>query len=218
MHKSDQSPHHIMIPSAARLGIELSKLAGFSAPKVKEEQYATPPEIAGQVIHYAAQLGDIVDKKVSDLGAGTGILGIGAILSGSTQCTFVEQDSDALSILAENVRQLPDALQQKCTIISGKIQEFEGKSETIIMNPPFGTKQKHADKPFFERAFMLAPTIYAFAKSTTRQFVAKVSADQGYTISHEWAFPHWRLKNTQSWHKKPTRYIDVTLFRLKKVR
>lgn len=205
-----------MIPSIARLGIELGKLATFDNPSGQDEQYATPCEIAGEAIHYAAELGDISGKEVSDLGAGTGILGIGALLCGASKCTFVEQDSAAANILQENARLLPAELQAKTALKVGKIQEFGTKSETIIMNPPFGTKQKHADKAFFEKAFTLAPVVYAFAKTSTARFVESISADHAYKVTHRWTFPGWRLKKTQKWHKKPVKTIEVTLFRLEK--
>ena len=202
-----------MIPSIPELTRQLARLHKFEQPQAKKEQYSTPPEIAAEAIHYAAELGDIIGKKVSDLGAGTGILGIGALIARADHCTFVEQDPSSTDILRENVSLLPSPL-QKYTIRVGIIQEFTEKSETIVMNPPFGTKEKHADKPFFECALRLAPVIYAFAKTTTHRFVEKISADHGYAITHAWRFDDWRLAATQHWHRKRATFIDVTLYRI----
>lgn len=201
----------------AKLTKQLSHLKKFEDPNSKKEQYSTPPEIAAMLIHYGVELGDIVGKKVSDLGAGTGILGIGALFANAAHCTFVEQDLHAAQILKQNVGQLAPHLQNAASILVQDMREYTIKSETILMNPPFGTKERHADKPFFERAMTLAPIIYAFAKTATHRFIESISTDHAFEITHAWRFDSWRLAKSQHWHRKRAEYIDVTLYRLKSI-
>ncbi|MFB6216919.1 MAG: METTL5 family protein, partial [Candidatus Aenigmatarchaeota archaeon] len=80
---------------------KLSRVEGFSQPRVELEQYVTPPELAADLIHTAYMQGDVEGKEVVDLGTGTGILAIGAALAGA-QVTAVEKDSDAIEIAREN--------------------------------------------------------------------------------------------------------------------
>lgn len=61
------------------LQIFLSKLKGFENPKPKLEQYQTSPEIASDMLNQAKLIGG---ENMIDLGAGTGILTIGAALLG----------------------------------------------------------------------------------------------------------------------------------------
>lgn len=56
----------------------LQQVETFAEPKVELEQYPTTPHLASRVLFAARE--DIVDKKVVDLGCGTGVLTIGAYL------------------------------------------------------------------------------------------------------------------------------------------
>ena len=78
-----------------QLEIELSKIIDdFKEPKIKFEQYMTPPEIAAFMIHYAWMKGEIENKKIIDIGAGTGMLGIGAaFLGGNVTCLLYTSPS-----------------------------------------------------------------------------------------------------------------------------
>src|SRR3989344_2046606 len=84
------------------VAVELTKLATFENPKVKLEQYQTEAEIAAQVIWKAFLNGDIEGKSCIDLGCGTGILGIGALILGARKVTFVDIDLEALKKAEEN--------------------------------------------------------------------------------------------------------------------
>jgi len=65
------------------LAIELSNLNVFSKAKVKLEQYPTDSEIAADVLWNAYMKDELKGKTIADLGCGTGILGIGALLLGA---------------------------------------------------------------------------------------------------------------------------------------
>jgi len=207
--------------SPSKLGIFLSKLAGFETPKVRSEQYQTDPQIAGEIIHQATLLGDIFQKKVIDFGAGTGILGLGCALAQAKEIIMIEQDQDAIKVCEQNINTIKEIIQNsglespKITLKHAKIAQFRGKSETLMMNPPFGTKQKHADRAFLIEAFKKAPVIYTFAKSNTARFIHKVSLDHGFKVTHAWRYERFPLKKTQHFHKKPIKYVDITVFRLK---
>src|SRR3989338_8397937 len=82
--------------SKSSLAIELSKLKVFESPKVRQEQYPTDSEIAASVLWNAYILGDLEGKVIADLGCGTGILGIGALLLGAKKVFFIEVDKKAL--------------------------------------------------------------------------------------------------------------------------
>lgn len=193
-----------------QLAIQLSKLVVFEKPKMKLEQYPTDSEVASIVLWDALMKGDIVGKKVADLGAGTGILGIGALLLGAKHVYFVEKDSDAVDILRQNL--LPLRL-QNYTVLQMDVTEFQDHVHTVFQNPPFGTKQAHADKPFMEKAFSIAKVVYSFHKTATDAFVRAIAGDFSFTVAEvfQFAFP---LRQTYTSHRKKIERIEVTCYRL----
>lgn len=55
----------------------------FEKPKEYFEQYQTNFEVAADLVHYIANNFGFENKKVADLGCGTGILGIACLLCGA---------------------------------------------------------------------------------------------------------------------------------------
>ncbi len=202
-----------MTGSKARLAIELSKLKVFDKPDLKLEQYPTDSEVAAAALWNASMNGDIEDKVVADLGCGTGVLGIGCLLLGANKVFFVEKDHEALKILEKNLKSF--RCLGEAEIVEGDVEYFAGKADVVVQNPPFGTKQEHADKAFLERAFATANTIYSFHKTSTQNFVEAISADHGFEVTHKWKFS-FPLKQTQEFHKSRIKRIEVTCFRIHK--
>jgi len=197
------------------LAIELSKLKTFENPKVKQEQYSTESEIAAEILNFALLNKDIKNKTIADLGCGTGILGIGCLLLEAGFVYFVDNDKDALKILKSNIKKF-NINKNKYKIINSDIKKFYKIVDTVIMNPPFGTKEKHADKLFLERAFSLAKTIYSFHKTSTLRFIKAVSKDNNFKITGTFNFK-FSLKQTYNFHKKKVEKIDVSCYRFQKV-
>ena len=204
--------------SKASLAIQLSKLNVFTKAKPKLEQYPTDSEIAATVLWDAYMQGDIQDKIIADLGSGTGILGIGALLLGARFAYFVDSDRDALDVLRLNLASLEIPVRRH-KVVNKDIKDINEeyqikiKADTVIQNPPFGTKEKHIDKLFLERAFSIAPVVYSLHKITSKQFISALSADHGYSekLIHEFEFP---LKATMKHHKKKVEKIRVGCWRL----
>ncbi len=210
-----------MINSKSNLAILLSKLRLFEAPKLKAEQYTTDSEIAAAVLWQAYYLRDIENKTIADLGSGTGILGLGALLLGAKKVFFVENDKDSIKIAKENLAFIEKGtnakLSEKAIFLNRDINNFNEKVDTVIQNPPFGTKQRHADKIFLEKAFSLADVIYSFHKLETEVFVNKISGDYGFGITSLWKFD-FPIKATYSFHKKRIQRIKVGCWRMNKIK
>ena len=210
-----------MISSKSKLAILLSKLRVFESPKLKAEQYTTDSEIAADVLWQAYYLKDIKNRAIADLGSGTGILGLGALLLGAKKVFFIENDKNSIQIAKENLKFLEEKtginLAEKTIFLNQDINNFNDKIDTVIQNPPFGTKQKHADKIFLEKAFSLAKIIYSFHKLETERFVNKISEDYGFEITHLWKFD-FPIKATYSFHRKRIQRIKVGCWRMKKIK
>jgi putative methylase len=124
--------------SKSQLAIALSKLQVFPTPKPRLEQYPTDSEIAAEVLWFAGMRNDIKEKTVTDLGCGTGILGIGALLLGAKKTFFIDKDKEALAILGSNLKKLK--IKKGFEIIDADISKFNKRVDVVIQNPPFGTK------------------------------------------------------------------------------
>ena len=209
----------VKIMSKSGLAIVLSGLKGFESPRIMEEQYPTDSEVAANVLWNAYLLGDIQNKVIADLGCGTGILGIGALLLGAEGVFFIDSDKTAIEIAKNSLLKLKSEgysfgkskFMRQDILDVGKI-----KAEVVIQNPPFGTKKKHADIIFLEKALEIAPIVYSFHKSEGKGFLERFSAKKNIKITHIWSFK-FPLKASFSFHRRKIHRIDVSCFRFQKV-
>lgn len=203
--------------SKSRLAIILSKLKTFNNIDEAKEQYATDSEIAAEVLWHAHMVGDLKDSEIADLGCGTGILGIGALILGAKFVHLVDDDESALGLLRNNIKFVEDELELSFdyNIVHNDISGFNKKVDLVLENPPFGTRVKHADREFLRHAFTISNKIYTFHKSETHGFIAKFAKDNNYKVTNcfEFSFP---LKQTHPHHIKKLHRIPVSCFRLEK--
>lgn len=192
------------------LAVELSRLATFEDADARLEQHATDSELAAELLWDARMREGLDDATVVDLGAGTGILGLGAALLGAN-VTIVEKARAALDVLRRNAA----ALGVEVAVHEGDVASFHGRADLVVMNPPFGTREEHADRRFLSAAFRIAPVIYTIHKSSTDRFVRAFAHDHAFQVAlaAERRFP---LKQTMSHHTKRRAYVDVTLYRLER--
>lgn len=194
----------------SRLAIELSKLRSFENPKIKAEQYMTDSENAAEILWLAYMKGDLEDKTVADFGCGTGILGNGALLLGAKKVFFIDYDENALKICKENVGKT-----KKAEFILQDIDKFDKKTDVVVENPPFGTKIKHADKEFLERAFKTADVVYSFHKLITREFIEKFADKNGFKVT-DLIKINLPIKSSYKFHKSRIKRIEVGCWRFEK--
>jgi len=157
---------------------KLSQVEKFSQPKVELEQYVTPPELAADIIHTAFMRGDLEKKEVLDLGAGTGILAVGAALARG-EVTAVEKDEDALRIAQRNAEELD--VSRFIDFRNEDARETEGKFDTCIMNPPFSV---HSDigLDFFRKAFRATDNVYSVAPRDVRERIKELSEEYDHEV------------------------------------
>ncbi len=134
------------------LAIELSKLKRVNDQKFELEQYQTEGELAARWISDILAFDDIFDGcRVADLGAGNGILGIGAVLAGAESSNLFEIDAESCSVCMKNAQLLN--LEKRVTVSQTRIGIDEissGDFDLVITNPPWGRQKFGADRPFLE--------------------------------------------------------------------
>lgn len=188
--------------SRKQLEIELSQsIESFLHPKIDLEQYQTPPRIAANLLHYAFYQGDIEDKRVIDICAGTGILGIGAAILGAN-VTFVEIDPMAVQTLMQNTKLLD---LENTKVITGDIFELDlaERFDTALLNPPFGIQQKKKrDIHFIQAAMKRAPVIYSIhdGSPANQKFLPQKFEDLGLQIVSS-LLDEFKLPKTYPFHQ-----------------
>jgi len=197
--------------SKSGLAVRLSKLDVFTAPDPRLEQHPTDSEVASDVLWNAYMLGDIEGLSIADLGCGTGIIGIGALLLNAKEVHFVEQDGKAIETLKKNMQE--EDLEDSSIIHHEDITDFNKKVDVVIQNPPFGTREKHVDQNFLKKAFSITNVIYSLHKTTTAKFIEELASNNDFKLSHRWDY-NFPIKRTMKQHKKDIHRIKVTCFRI----
>ncbi|HLC85807.1 MAG TPA: METTL5 family protein [Candidatus Nanoarchaeia archaeon] len=193
-----------------KLAIELSELQLLKTLNIKLEQYQTESEIAAELLWKAYTDCNIENKNVADFGCGNGILGTGALLLGAKKVYFIDKDENALQVCRINTSKFKNA-----TYLLGNIRDFDRKADTVVMNPPFGVKNRKADKEFLLKAFETAENIYSIHKIESRNFIDKISEENNFIVK-EIIERKLLIKRTYKFHKKEKYYVNVGIWHLKR--
>ncbi|MFB6100580.1 MAG: METTL5 family protein [Candidatus Nanohalobium sp.] len=154
----------------------LSKVSDFEDPRIKLEQYITPPALAADLIYTAYMQDDIEEKKVVDLGTGTGILAIGAAKVGG-EVTAVEKDSEALEIAKKNAEEAG----AEVNFVEKDVGDFNGSTDTAVMNPPFSI---HSDTglSFWEKAIEVSDAVYGISPRDARDSIKSLVRSSNHKL------------------------------------
>ncbi|MCW4045575.1 MAG: METTL5 family protein [Candidatus Bathyarchaeota archaeon] len=155
----------------------LSQIKPHPSPDVHLEQYTTPESVAATMLHIAAYTyGDIVAKRVLDLGCGTGRLALGSAFLGAKSVLGVDVDKSAVKIAAETSASL--GFKTKMNWVIGDVNAVAGEFDTVLQNPPFGVQKRGADRVFLEKALHVAKAVYSLHNHpfTDEPFVRRLRA------------------------------------------
>lgn len=194
------------------LAIILQQIQPHPKPKAALEQYTTPADLAAEILFTACYANDdIQNKRVLDLGAGTGRLAIGAALLGAAYVVGIDIEPESLRLASIAKRQF----HTQVDLVLGPIEAIGRPVDTVLMNPPFGTKKAHADLHFLERAIELGAVVYSIHKSATRSFLKDWfrKRELGYEriLATRIEIPH-----QFTFHRKPKRFVEVDVIRVTK--
>lgn len=200
----------------------LQEVRVFENPIAELEQYPTSAHLASQVVHMMdSTFHDINGKAVCDLGCGTGMLAIAAALSGSPFVLAVDVDPSAVTIAAENAKStgVADELQFcLADIIDGRFLSAHPKRkpfDTVILNPPFGTKRKGVDIAFLQTAMQISSgAVYSMHKTSTRPYILKKAKQWGADAKVK-SFATVSISIKSNFHEHFTNtnfYVPIDLF------
>ncbi len=132
---------------------------------------------------------------------------------GSGYTVGVEIDASAIGIAQQNC----EALEVTVDWVQADVELLNcvnlHKVDTVIMNPPFGTKKKGIDMIFLQKAIELASiSVYSLHKSSTRDHILKKALQwgvQGEVV----AALRWDIPAMYKFHKQKSVDIEVDFLR-----
>jgi len=199
-----------------RLEIILSELKPHPSPKAYLEQYTIPSEVASEILYLAAYMyRDIVGKTVFDLGCGTGRLGIGAAILEAKEIVGVDVDALAVEVAKKNAEMA--GVHNVSAWIVGDIDAICGSCDTVIQNPPFGVRQRTADRRFIKKALELSEVAYSIHKggATNREFIKRFVERCGGSVAGIFQMK-LVIPPMFAFHRKTKYSVDVDLYRIVK--
>ncbi len=197
----------------------LSRLDPVDDPVPELEQYATPPDIAADVLH-RMQLNDDLSGTVLDLGCGNGIFTVGAAVMGA-DAIGVDVDDGAVATARENAETVGE-VDGSVEFETGDVRDLERAADVVVTNPPFGLQRENANLVFLEAAFETADVVYALLHQSreepgkTRRFLDRFAADHGFSADVVTAYD-FPLPRRFSHHGAEKKYIKVDLYRFEQV-
>jgi len=184
--------------------------------KIYFEQYQTPVEIVSLILFTATYtFNDIIGKVVCDFGCGCGRFALGSKILGAKRVIGIDIDPDAIRCSLNYAKKLK---LKNIDWILGDLSYLNIKCNTVIQNPPFGTKKRHSDIIFLRKAFGCANVVYSIHKYTEeiRRYIEKVARKEKFIISK--IIPlKLEIPFTYEFHIKPKYYVDAAVFRFERV-
>jgi putative methylase len=199
-----------------RLAQQLAVVAGFEDPRVDLEQYRTPPDLAAHLVHTADLHGDIEDRTVVDLGTGTGMLALGAVLRGPAAVVGLDLDPGPLETARANERRVATATDVEWVLGDATAAPLcPGGPTTVLMNPPFGAQSgnEHADRGFLSTAADVADVSYSVHNAGSESFVESFAADAAGEVTHAFE-AELDLPRQFEFHDDDSKAVTVEVFRI----
>ena len=113
-------------------------LRGRRLDTLDGEEVTRPTAQSTKEALFSAIQFELEDRKVLDLFAGSGQLGIEAISRGARHCTFVESNKRAYAIVEQNIKKCK--IEDKCTLVFSQVSSFlmsKNNFDIAFADPPY---------------------------------------------------------------------------------
>ena len=161
----------------------LSGLEQTQSQSVDLEQYSTDGDLAARWLTDISNFGDLQEGcSVADLGAGNGVLGLGAIALGAGRIVLIESDRAACETAQHNAIKLGFADSAEVTQATIGIDTLRLDSvDLIISNPPWGRQSPKADRPFLD-AMLSARVTSHLMHSAEASHIEPMFEEHGWSV------------------------------------
>ena len=161
----------------------LSGLEQLQSKSLELEQYATDGDLAARWLTDISAFGDLQEGcTVADLGAGNGVLGLGALALGAGSAILVEADQTACDTAQFNAEKMGFADSVEVIQASIGTDSIELDSvDVAISNPPWGRQSPKADRPFLDT--ILSDRVPShLMHSAEASHIEPMFKDQGWSV------------------------------------
>lgn len=131
---------------------------------------------------------ELEGRRVLDLFAGTGQMGIEALSRGALSCTFVDRRKDAAALVRDNLALcgFSDRAQVVCGDAMGYLASLRTRCDLIFLDPPYADDVLERAIAHIARFDILAPRGIIVAESPADKRLPALSAPYG--ISREYRY------------------------------
>ncbi len=164
----------LRIISGAYKGRRIYSCQGLSTRPTADRTRESIFNILHSIFHSFA------DKRVLDLYAGTGALGIEALSRGAVTATFVEVKKTALAALNKNISIISDVaayeiIAAPVSVAFSVLQKRKEQFDLIFMDPPYGKNLVHSTLEALAAVDLCAPEVivvceYFFRDAVNQQY------------------------------------------------
>ena len=152
----------------------------------------------------------VADKKVMDLGCGTGIFAIASKLLGAASAIGVDIDKDSIDLASSYCGDVNFICSDICDL------ENDFDVDTIFQNPPFGSQKnakKGADLKFISKAIELSPKVlYSFHMASTEEFLISYFEKNDLEITHIFRY-NFPIPKIYEFHTRESANVEVIVIR-----
>ncbi len=176
------------------------------------EAYDTDAATASELLFTAEiKYEDIRNRRVLDLGCGSGILAIGAALLGAENVVGIDINGDSVQAAVKNAGLAGVSVD----LVQGDIEAVRGLFDVTVMNPPFGTRVKGSDIVFLSKALKVSKIVYTLHKSVerNRSFLRDKVEELGGKVDAIFKI-RMELARTYNFHKKKHYPVEADLYRV----
>ncbi len=168
------------------------------------EQYPTDASAAAYVLSIAYADGNIDGMRILDLGSGNGIFSCGAAVLGASYVLGIDIDPEQTRVASMNCGA------GNVEFATGSASSVTGTYDTVLMNPPFGSVNAHADMPFLKKAVECANYVYSLHNAKSRDFVRSFYLTNAEIIREEPL--NIRIGRLYEHHRKDSVMVESVFF------
>lgn len=176
-------------PSRKRhLEVLLEEVPSFPEPKEELEQYKTPASLAAEMCWRPLVEEGLSPRLVLDLGCGTGTLCYAALLLGAPYCVCLDLDPSALA--AGRGFMQSKGLGGRVDFVVADIGSYPLREKIggslVLMNPPWGTRKRRADRAFLIAATEVGEALVSVHPRPRRlegSYVSRILASRRWRVS-----------------------------------
>ena len=188
--------------------MRLSSLEPHPMERSDLEQYATEGNLAAEWLAAMGAFGDLEGRAVVDVGAGNGILGLGALLLGASSVLLIEADPSVAEVAERNAAEAGGEVDVLVHAVQAAEDLGSVGGTVLISNPPWGVQTTGADRPILEAMFTSEAEVIHLMHHADAGHVEALAASHGWRSADVLRAP-FRLPLVHAHHRSGRRDTEV---------